>query len=394
MNNIMNRFSYIPAIAVLIWIIAGGASAAAEPDYSKYIRTDSAYVYKWDAAGSAWVLSQVQVYGYNDGLLSGILTRDLNTGRDLSRSDYSYNYSGRMTVATNYVFNSGWIVSTRSLTDYDPSDRVISVRVQKWSGTEWVEDRLQQNYEYDAENKLIGYESIYWRSNAWTLPTVSVLMYNERGDLESRIATRPDGNIDYRIIYEYDISGRQTQFYTQYPAGSGWSNWNLRSFQYNACGGKLSQIQYAGQGPDWVPSTKTEFFTSFNTDIFPGRKVPVCHNGHTIWVAAEAVPAHLKHGDCIGECSEEKDKSGVISERPPFSVYPNPARESVTVRFDDECICEGGRVDLTDRAGNLVKSYRIRDNSLLVIERGNLKAGQYYVRLGGKTVYSLPVIFE
>jgi len=390
----MNKVLILPSIILFLWFGAEKTSRGADNQYLKYVQVDSAYVYKWHVADSAWILSQVQLYHYTEGRLSELLTKDFTMGYNVTLTAYAYDEAVRLESATNYIYGDDWIPSTRELHEYNALGKTGSVRVQKWSGTDWVEDRLQQNYEYDAENKLIGYESIYWRRNAWTLPTVSVLLYNERGELESRIATRPDGNIDYRIIYEYDTSGRQTQFYTQYPAGSGWSNWNLRSFQYNTCGGKLSQIQYAGQGPYWVPSTKTEFFTSFNTDIFPGRKVPVCHNGHTIWVAAEAVPAHLKHGDCIGECSEEKDKSGVISERPPFSVYPNPARESVTVRFDDECICEGGRVDLTDRAGNLVKSYRIRDNSLLVIERGNLKAGQYYVRLGGKTVYSLPVIFE
>lgn len=38
-------------------------------------------------------------------------------------------------------------------------------------------------------------------------------------------------------------------------------------------------------------------------DVFAGtEKVEVCHKGKTITVAAEAVPAHQKHGDTVGAC--------------------------------------------------------------------------------------------
>jgi hypothetical protein len=33
------------------------------------------------------------------------------------------------------------------------------------------------------------------------------------------------------------------------------------------------------------------------------EKVIICHKGHTISVAAPAVPAHLRHGDTLGPCS-------------------------------------------------------------------------------------------
>jgi hypothetical protein len=33
-----------------------------------------------------------------------------------------------------------------------------------------------------------------------------------------------------------------------------------------------------------------------------GRKVLVCHNGHTIFISKNAVPAHLRHGDALGPC--------------------------------------------------------------------------------------------
>ena len=32
------------------------------------------------------------------------------------------------------------------------------------------------------------------------------------------------------------------------------------------------------------------------------EKVQVCHKGHTLTIAAPAVPAHLKQGDTLGTC--------------------------------------------------------------------------------------------
>jgi len=362
--------------------------------YRNYFRTDSAYVYRWNITASDWELYQVQHYLYTDGRLTQLLTRNYQTGTDAALSVYVYNSSGRTESSTNYSWAGTWVPSTRYLNEYDFQGRTVSIKLQKWVNGEWAEERLQQNYVYDTENRVIGYETIYWRNNAWTPPTVNVQYYNELGQLENVIATRPGGAIDFRIIYEYNESGLMAQFYTQYPLGDGWSNWNLRSFQYDGCGGRHTQIQYSGEGPNWVPSTKTEFFASFSFDLYNRRKVPVCHNGITIWIAKEAVPAHLRHGDCIGECLEERIRPEAVDRKPPFTVYPNPARERITVSFEDDWNCEGKRIELTDFAGNLIKSYPVRDNAAIIIERGRLRSGQYLLRLVGNEVYSLSVIFE
>ncbi|MGE5348557.1 MAG: T9SS type A sorting domain-containing protein, partial [Actinomycetota bacterium] len=354
----------------------------------------SAYIYKWDAAASDWLLNQVQVYSYADGLLSTVLTRDHMTGDELARTDYSYNGNGRPVIAVNYIFRSSWVFSTRALTEYDIYDRVSAVRVQKWVGEKWVEDRLQEGYEYDPDGKLTGYRSIFWRNNAWTMPTTNELFYNDSGNLESHLATRPDGNIDFRIIYEYNEMGLQTQLYTQYPVEGGWSNWNLRTYGYDGCGRKSIQVQYSGKGPDWVPSTKTVFFTSFRSDRYTGRKVPVCHKSHTIWVSIHAVDAHLRHGDCIGECISERAQNPATRQCAPFTVYPNPARDRVTLRFASDCECQMKKVELTDFSGRVLKAYTIGDNSDLIVDRGNLRPGHYFIRVTGNEVWSLPVIFE
>ena len=381
-------------VSLTLQSVAAGLREEPRTDFSKYMIVDSATVYVWDSSMSDWVPRQVQEYQYSEGRLISLQTRDYNSGSVLAVTVYSYNYSGKPDTITNYSFKNTMVPSTRSVNDYDSQGRVLSIRIQKWSGEVWSDDRLQNNYEYDAGDRPVAYESRYWRNGSWTLPTLNDLHYNDLGHLESHIATRPDGNIDYRIIYEYSPSGQQLQLYTQYPSGAEWTNWNLRTIQYNHCGTKASQVQYTGKGPDWIPSTRTEFFYSFNSDQYPGRKVPVCHNGHTIWVAIQAVPAHLRHGDCIGECLDERKNADRHVQTPPFTVYPNPARESFTIRFVDDCNCTGRKIELSDFSGRLIKSYNVSDNSSIVIERGRLRPGNYFVRLVGDESYSQTIIFE
>ncbi len=379
----------------------GQAFAALQPvnrqednAYKNYFVTDSAWIYRWNITTSDWDLSQVQYYSYTYGRLTELLTKNYQTGANVALSVYVYNNTGRNESSTNYSWTGAWSPSTRYLNEYDLQGRTISVRLQKWVNDEWTEERLQQNYNYDDSGRLTGYESIFWRNNAWTLPTVIELSYNQLGQLEYHLATRPGGNIDYRIIYSYNEKGLLTRFYTQYPSGDGWSNWNQRTFQYDPCGGRSSMEQYTGEGPDWTPSTRTVLFTSFNYELYQGTKIPVCHNGFTLWIPVQAVPAHLRHGDCIGECTDERENPGSHNQKSLFTLYPNPARESFTVRFEDEFNCREGRIDLTDFSGNLLRSYYINDNTPMIIDRGTLKPGTYFVVLSGKETFSQAIIIE
>jgi len=377
-------------------ITATGQIAAAQDNaYLNYIKADSAWLYRWDLDAADWMLNQVQYYIYSDGRHTALLTKDYQTGAEAALSEYVYDNSGRRESSTNYTWAGTWVPATRYLNEYDFLGRASSVRLQKWVNGEWTEERLQQNYLYDIQNRLTGYESIYWRNGAWTPPSVNELNYNDLGQLESRIATRPDGDIDYRIIYEYSDMGLQTQFYTQYPVDGGWSNWNLRTVQYDGCGRKSGQTNYSGEGPNWIPSTKTVLFTSFDGVSYPGRKVPVCHNGHTIRVSVAAVPAHLRHGDCLGICLHEREKPSSIEGEPPFTVFPNPAGARLTLRFSQQLNFGQMRVVLTDFSGKLISSYPVTDNADLLIERGRLKSGYYNVRLiTGNETFSQTVIFE
>jgi hypothetical protein len=77
----------------------------------------------------------------------------------------------------------------------------------------------------------------------------------------------------------------------------------------------------------------------------------------------------------------------------PFTVYPNPATDRITVvrnGYDAEI----SKVDILDMNGNLLRSETVSDSGEVIIERGGLISGQYIVRIYGEQVYNLIVVFN
>jgi hypothetical protein len=61
-------------------------------------------------------------------------------------------------------------------------------------------------------------------------------------------------------------------------------------------------------------------------------KVAICHNGKTICIAPEAVPAHLKQGQQLGACTTPgRPAAGEGASE--LAVYPNPMADQATVSF-------------------------------------------------------------
>lgn len=188
--------------------------------------------------------------------------------------------------------------------------------------------------------------------------------------------------------------------YAQYPSGTGWQKWWLVNYQYDGCGFKISQVQYAGSGTEWVPNTKVVNYSYFKPELYPYPNVPVCHNGNTMYVIKKVLKRHLAHGDCLGSCPETKgsnsDLKGAATEKlstVPFTIYPNPASERITVLRNgyDHGIW---KVDILDFTGNLLRSETVSDSGEVTIERGGLVSGQYIVRIQGEQIYNLVVVFK
>ncbi len=372
----------------------------ADPDIARYIKTDSAHVYTWNSTENAWIPSSVQLYTYNNGKVIRILNLNYTTRSEQSKTEYSYNPAGLADTVTNYSYNNGWTALTRNVLFYDLRQRINEIWIQKWTNGIWTDDRKQINYVYDEFDRLLEFQSVYWRSNAWTQPAIDYSFYDEQGKLIRREAFNPNGSLDYQVICAYDGADLLSEMYAQYPSGTGWQKWWLVNYQYDDCGFKISQVQYAGLGNDWVPNTKTVNYSYFKPELYPDPKVPVCHYGSTMYVIKKVLKRHLAHGDCLGACPEPEGaqpalKEAVIEKKSeiPFTIYPNPASERITVLRNgyDSGIW---RVDILDINGNLLRSETVSDSGEVTIERGSLVSGQYIVKIQGEQIYNLIVVFK
>ncbi|WP_276482905.1 T9SS type A sorting domain-containing protein [Paraflavitalea pollutisoli] len=124
------------------------------------------------------------------------------------------------------------------------------------------------------------------------------------------------------------------------------------------------------------------------------NKVVVCHNGNSLCVSANAVAAHLNHGDELGDCTVPRPSlvdlikswlSDYQSTAASFVIAPNPAttQARITVSFKTKCqytlVLYGVRGDLVKviaRGDALAGSQVSYD-----LTAQNLVKGTYYVQL-------------
>ena len=130
-------------------------------------------------------------------------------------------------------------------------------------------------------------------------------------------------------------------------------------------------------------------------DIRDGNKnkVFICHNGNSISVSVNAIPAHLAHGDLLGNC-----EAGTIATRSILSeenkientvaLYPNPAanKSFITITpMNDEQV----NITVYDATGKKVMKPIYKNlkagNQLLEINTSDLNNGVYFVQVIGNT---------
>ena len=158
---------------------------------------------------------------------------------------------------------------------------------------------------------------------------------------------------------------------------------------------------YAATVTDSKGCTATDTIAIKTLDVRCGNgsgKVTVCHNGHTICIAQDAVPAHLEHGDHLGGCKAAgavtSTATGTDSQpgqdASSVTVYPNPVSETLTIRLGMQY--PGGLMQLYNSSGVLVRTDRLT-NTTMELSVKTLPAGVYYLIIrNGETMTIRKVI--
>jgi hypothetical protein len=124
-------------------------------------------------------------------------------------------------------------------------------------------------------------------------------------------------------------------------------------------------------------------------DISDGDKdkVFICHEGNTISVSVNAVPAHLAHGDLLGNCAVNRSPLSKITMEPNadiVSVYPNPANTTaiINIKLVKESKVDISVVDASGRKalGNIHRNLNAGSNQVK-LDVSSLLNGIYMVEV-------------
>lgn len=373
-------------------------------------RVDYTYEYSWSVPESEWVYQgewinrYVYDYRYEDDLLMEMTKKDIETGEFTSRELFIYDDKQALVKHLFQVFESGsWQDERQDLIGNNDLLQIEEIIVQYWINGTWVNNRRQYNYQYNELGLNSSYMRQHWVSEKWIDKTFTIRYYDADSLLTERIVSNVSNAYKFRFEYHYDVYKNCINLIYQESSGENWDNTWQEFYTYNSCGQKYKKIRQIWAGSDWLNQSK--WISYFTIDIDPKDKfvkIPVCHKGrHTIYIPYPALKAHLKHGDCFGPCQSDKicgdckQKTDSEDPKPSHSkndlksslgnfhsgectVYPNPLKDKATIKLGDAGIRQ---IDLLNSHGSVLRTYIIKNQGDIILERDGLTKGIYFLRL-------------
>lgn len=368
------------------------------------VRTDLLKEYAWDNLAGDWLLKNSVKYDYTfgEGETQVVTTSDYQTGVPSKRVIYHYTSDRILQEALYQDWKDGaWADNRRDIWVQNSEGLNIEAIIQYFLDGDWKNITRYTDYQYDG-NRLSRYTFQSWNGTEWISAFHDSWFYNENGQLVLRTQIRLDGTPVNRFTYDLDENNLRKMMTIFNWAGNDWAGFTRRIYEYNSCG-SASAVNYQDfKNGEWINTMRHEYVYTLLVPEHARRiKVPVCHRGHTIYVSINAVDAHLAHGDCLGKCLVEERGSltGSSSDMTgrtlhPFTVFPNPVADRLTVRLNSESWQRFDKVELADNKGNIVRTIVVTDGNEIEISRGTLKPGVYFLRLQGAESYSQALIFK
>ncbi|NLE34330.1 MAG: T9SS type A sorting domain-containing protein [Bacteroidales bacterium] len=375
-------------ILVLLLSISGITTAE-----NRYFRSipDSVYTYSYNRDNSEYELASITYNYYQNGILDSTVTT--STERiPVSKTVNIYNEGLPSSVWTYKAEGQNWLATQKQEMFYDNYRRLASRVVTVWRTDHW-ENLNTFTYFYDHHSNLKVYHRDYWQNNTWTDFSTDSLFYDHRSFLTERTAWLTSTNQYYtRMLYENTATGLKLSQTRQDYLDTDWVNKAKTRYIYNGCGTLTNTYGEIWLNGNWEPDSRTDIY--YHHELLPGRRrVPVCHNGHTLYIHVSQLANHLAHGDCPGECYDPDDDTEAPphpsdrGRRIPFTVFPNPATDYITIRMEDqECPVSG--IELMDYYGRPVRKIATDGEEVITIDLGSLRSGSYILRIISDTVYS------
>ena len=352
------------------------------------------------------VQDYVFIYNYDKGKDDPreVVKLDLPERVNSNRQLYLYTRDG---FKTRYLYQE-WIAGNwkdRMLVEYFPDDDGKIAR-EEFSALDetgaWVPYQ-QHLYSYDYLGRL----SLYLRkmsdgSGGWYDFSENIWTFNDDDQLLQRIEKRiADNYVIWTETYYYGEGVkpteriRQTMRYDPVLGYNTLKNDTRQLYFYDEFNDPVVMEQYKWMNNEWVYVGESHYFYSF----IPGRKVTICHNGHSISVAPQAIRAHLAHGDTPGPCPKENktndcQSNSINNEVVKYArVFPNPASGYF------ELVLRTGHgfstAQLISSDGRVVESQVVRSLERVIFDVSGLRSGQYILKLqGGSSPEDIIVIIS
>lgn len=360
----------------------------------KVQKLDSVIVYVWDTQSAIDLPDNVFVYEYcckKDDPFE-VVKYNLPERTNSNRQQYTYTRDG---FKTSYLYQewAGNAWQDMMLTKYSQNEEgKLGHELFSKPGIsgQWVEYQ-QHFYEYDQEGRIALYRRQMSNGDgSWYDFSENIWTFNDNDQLLMRIEKRTaDDYIIWTETYNYGDGIkpveriRQTMRYDPVVRHNVLTNDTRNLYYYDSFMDPSVVELYRWKNNEWVYAGKNMYFYSF----IPGRKVTVCHNGHTISIAPQALPAHLAHGDQLGACTEDNEsgKPSVPSyqqeNKPSVIVFPNPANNYFEVKlqpghkFHEATLFSGD--------GRIITSKNIAEMEHIYFDIANLLKGNYILKISG-----------
>lgn len=381
----------IPGIILSLGLILCGVRGTnAQPGYR--LIPDSTYTYTFSTVSNSWDFAGASYSYYISGLLDSTVTADHNR-IPIGKSIYTYD-DGVISEATSLVATNGSMVQSQHEVFYYDAYNLLTERlVTKWIGGNW-QNLNWFRYIYDDKGRLLVYDRDFWTAGGWVDFSADSLFYDESSRLFKRSAwSIPNDKYITRSFYTYNPFGKRIYQIRQDYINDKWVNIRRTNYQYNNCGTQTGTVTGKWTNGAWQNDSKTTVFYHY-TLADDRKKIPVCHQGHTITVLGETLALHLGHGDCLGSCIGDNSipvtksaDTGLTNKSVPFIVYPNPATDRVTIKMK-ETDCPVSSIELIDFSGRVIRSVSPGDQIETTIYLTNLRSGNYILRVTSNMIYS------
>lgn len=362
---------------------------------------DSVYVYDKDNTNSlvSWKLNTIWLYQNSEGKHTRLTFINGMDRKLIRASDYYYDSNGNRDLELHFFWGDNtWNDYIRTESEFDENNRKISeTRTILRQGT-WT---LSAYYYFEyPENDVIKihYQVKDEEGNLFD-KRVTEQVFRDKKLVETRIYDGISGSLIELNYYYYNENGKIAEFIILTPDKMTglMKEFRRRLYYYDEFMLLRKVLFEEMKNNEWEQFSRYEYFYTLDH----ARKVMVCHNGHNICISVSALKAHLAHGDQLGSCkasdnnespNKKTDETYSITNR--FIIYPNPASDMVTIRFNKPLNHGFEKVELTDSYGRILKTSVVKQASEVTFYRAGLQSGNYLLRFTGRETISAAIIFE